>query len=222
MYTLSCYFSYTFDYKDFIKSLLGTDIQWYLLGFCSFCAILNICVLFPGLLLLLLWKMLASTPEATSIKEQMLSIDDCSFRNMLYVSFYLVTTHEMPYWQKLKWVLNQCKWEHFAIIDTYSLILSSLFGLICSWHEKVLNVQNDNIKSSFEKEVQTYHMICCLKFSWDRISGMVVRYYFGPRVYPKGSLVIALFRPCVRVSVFKYLRDCSLVFSSFLHEVRAP
>ena len=50
--------------------------------------------------------------------------------------------------------------------------------------------------------------------------------YFGPRVYPKGSLVIALVRVCVcvcvRVSVFKYLRDCSLVFSSFLHEVRAP
>ena len=29
-------------------------------------------------------------------------------------------------------------------------------------------------------------------------------------------------RPSVRVSVFKYLRDRSLVFSSFLHEVRAP
>ena len=27
--------------------------------------------------------------------------------------------------------------------------------------------------------------------------------------------------PSVRVSVFKYLRDCSLIFSSFLHEVRA-
>ena len=26
---------------------------------------------------------------------------------------------------------------------------------------------------------------------------------------------------CVRLSVFKYLRDCLLVFSSFLHEVRA-
>ena len=49
-------------------------------------------------------------------------------------------------------------------------------------------------------------------------------FYFGPRVYPKGSLVIALVSVCVcvRVSVFEYLRDCSLVFSSFLHEVRAP
>ena len=28
--------------------------------------------------------------------------------------------------------------------------------------------------------------------------------------------------PSVRLSVFKYLRDCSLVFSNFLHEVRAP
>ena len=46
--------------------------------------------------------------------------------------------------------------------------------------------------------------------------------YFGPRVYPKGSLVIALVRVFVCVSVFKYLRDCSLFFSSFLHEVRAP
>ena len=46
---------------------------------------------------------------------------------------------------------------------------------------------------------------------------------FGPRVYPLGSLVIALVRPsvrvCVRVSVFKYLRDRSLVFSEILHEV---
>ena len=46
---------------------------------------------------------------------------------------------------------------------------------------------------------------------------------FGPWVYPLGSLVIALVRPsvrvCVRVSVFKYLRDRSLVFSETLHEV---
>ena len=50
---------------------------------------------------------------------------------------------------------------------------------------------------------------------------------FGPRVYPKGSLVITSVvrvsvRLCVRPSVFKYLRDRSLVFSSFLHKVRAP
>ena len=46
---------------------------------------------------------------------------------------------------------------------------------------------------------------------------------FGPRVYPLGSLVIALVRVsvrvCVCVSVFKYLRDRSLVFSEILHEV---
>ena len=44
-------------------------------------------------------------------------------------------------------------------------------------------------------------------------------FYFGPRVYRRGSLVIALVRG---LSVFKYLRDRSLVFSNFLHEVRAP
>ena len=44
--------------------------------------------------------------------------------------------------------------------------------------------------------------------------------YFGPRVYPLGSIVIALVRPSVRPSVFKYLRDRSLVFSETLHEVR--
>ena len=44
---------------------------------------------------------------------------------------------------------------------------------------------------------------------------------FGPRVYPLGPLVIALVRPCVLpVSVFKYLRDRSLVFSETFHEVR--
>ena len=45
---------------------------------------------------------------------------------------------------------------------------------------------------------------------------------FGPQVYLKGSLVIALVRRCVCPSVYKYLRDRSLVISSFLHEVRAP
>ena len=39
---------------------------------------------------------------------------------------------------------------------------------------------------------------------------------------PEGVLSNYLRCRCVRVSVFKYLRDCSLVFSSFLHEVRAP
>ena len=39
---------------------------------------------------------------------------------------------------------------------------------------------------------------------------------FGPRVCPMGSIVMAL----VRLSVFKYLRDCTLVFSETLHEVR--
>ena len=49
----------------------------------------------------------------------------------------------------------------------------------------------------------------------------ILHSYFGPRVYPKGSLVVAL-SAHVCVSVFEYLRGCSLVFSSFLHEVRAP
>ena len=34
--------------------------------------------------------------------------------------------------------------------------------------------------------------------------------YFGPQVYSKGSLVIALVRVCV--SIFRYLREGSLVF----------
>ena len=50
------------------------------------------------------------------------------------------------------------------------------------------------------------------------------RDHFGPRVYPLGSIVIALVRlsvrPSVRLSVFKYLGDRSLVFSETLHEVR--
>ena len=42
-------------------------------------------------------------------------------------------------------------------------------------------------------------------------------------IYFRGSLVMALVRSLVRGrSVFKYLRDRSLVFSNFLHEVRAP
>ena len=37
-----------------------------------------------------------------------------------------------------------------------------------------------------------------------------------------GSIEIALVRQSVSPSVFKYLGDRSLVFSNFLHEVRAP
>ena len=39
---------------------------------------------------------------------------------------------------------------------------------------------------------------------------------------PEGVLSNHLCGLCVRLSVFKYLRDCSLVFSCFLHEDRAP
>ena len=47
--------------------------------------------------------------------------------------------------------------------------------------------------------------------------------YFGPRVLPRMYLVIALVCPwSVRWSVFKYLRDRSLVFPNFVHEVREP
>ena len=47
--------------------------------------------------------------------------------------------------------------------------------------------------------------------------------HFGPRVYLKGSLVITLVvSVCVCLSVFKYLRDRSLVFSNVLREVRVP
>ena len=51
----------------------------------------------------------------------------------------------------------------------------------------------------------------------------------GTPSLPKGVLsnrpcqcVCQCVRPFVRVSIFKYLRDRLLVFSSFLHEVRAP
>ena len=36
--------------------------------------------------------------------------------------------------------------------------------------------------------------------------------HFGPRVYPMGSMVIAIVSPLVGWSVFRYLGDCSLVF----------
>ena len=47
---------------------------------------------------------------------------------------------------------------------------------------------------------------------------------FGPQVYPLGSIVIALVRLSVSLSVclsvLKFLRDRSLVFSETLHEFR--
>ena len=55
------------------------------------------------------------------------------------------------------------------------------------------------------------------------ISDAKLTIIFGPQFLPRGSLVIVLVRPSVGLwSVFKYLRDRSLVFSNFLHEVRAP
>ena len=61
---------------------------------------------------------------------------------------------------------------------------------------------------------------CLWKLQYDplRCSSLECKYwYFGPRVYAKGSLVIGLVRVCVCVgmSVFRYLRDRSLVFSDF-------
>ena len=43
---------------------------------------------------------------------------------------------------------------------------------------------------------------------------------FGPRVYPMGSMVIALVRPSVSPFVFKYLGDRSFNFSETLLEFR--
>ena len=52
--------------------------------------------------------------------------------------------------------------------------------------------------------------------------GFILKFmYFGPWAYLMGSTVIALVSPLVRLSVFKYLGNCSLVFSNFLHEVSA-
>ena len=45
---------------------------------------------------------------------------------------------------------------------------------------------------------------------------LVFLVHIGPQVYLLGSIVIAL----ARLSVFKYLRDRSLVFPDTLHEVR--
>ena len=39
----------------------------------------------------------------------------------------------------------------------------------------------------------------------------------GPRVYPMGPMVIALVRPFVSPSVFRYLLDRSFNFSETLH-----
>ena len=49
---------------------------------------------------------------------------------------------------------------------------------------------------------------------------------FWTLLHPKGYYVITPIRPSVGPlisrSVFKYLRDRSLVFSDFLHEIKAP
>ena len=67
---------------------------------------------------------------------------------------------------------------------------------------------------------------CCKKFYFDTISRFLpydvicdaMLLYQKSRVYPMGSLVIALVRVSVRLSVFEYLRDRSLVFLKTLHE----
>ena len=53
---------------------------------------------------------------------------------------------------------------------------------------------------------------------WDRLSKVS---HFGPRFMGR-SYVITLVHPLVCLSVFKYLRDCLLDSSNFLHKVRAP
>ena len=71
---------------------------------------------------------------------------------------------------------------------------------------------------NFLGEIIVHHIIPKIEF------GICVL-YFGPRVYPRGSLEIALVRWSVRPSVRPSLNISETVhwfFSNFLHEVRAP
>ena len=72
-----------------------------------------------------------------------------------------------------------------------------------------------HVLGKFKSTIRSYVIFIFIYINgfFDRIT------IFGPRVYPKGSLVIALVRVCVCPSVFKYLRDRSLVFSETLQEV---
>ena len=83
----------------------------------------------------------------------------------------------------------------------------------------------ENLQICFRNFVCTHMNLPWLSFQEDLSKNRkVIRFFrhFGPQVYPRGSLVIALVRPwSFRWSV-KYLRDRSKDFINFLHEVRAP
>ena len=65
-----------------------------------------------------------------------------------------------------------------------------------------------------------YSSLITRKYGQIRLHLIEIEDLTNYRVYPTGSIVIALVRVLVCPSVFKYLRDGSLVFSEILHEVR--
>ena len=90
------------------------------------------------------------------------------------------------------------QWKDYLLISVFVLEL---------WHGRIMSSENATFakNSIFNKQC----LPCRELFRIDEN-------HFGPRVYPKGSLVIALARWIVRwsvrgQSVFKYHRECTLV-----------
>ena len=74
-------------------------------------------------------------------------------------------------------------------------------------------------------KVPTFLLLPRCPWVWNLVQVMLIPSFWTPGL-PEGVLSICLCGPsvcpCVCVSVFKYLRDHSLVFSEIFHEVRAP
>ena len=95
--------------------------------------------------------------------------------------------------------------DKFCNNSEVKLVLLSLWG---SLSQKQHNIQ------IFEKMYILHFLLYLNIFPARNAARPFI--HFGPRVYPMGSILIVLVCLSFCLSVFKYLRDCSLIFLKFL------
>ena len=105
------------------------------------------------------------------------------------------------------------KWmEKIQIIISFQIFYKFAFYSWKNWSWKYWNV-------SF---FRNHRLPCCsfISLEWKPLKVGIKMIIFWTPGLPLGSIVIALVRLSVFLSVFNYLRDRSLVFAETLHEVR--
>ena len=95
------------------------------------------------------------------------------------------------------------------ILNTFS---TSVKGVVFTFYQGLLLYLGVAPSYHISKDPIPYKVEC---WHFYHFQDVLYGTQFGPRVYPTESMIIALVRPLVRQSVFKYLGDRSLFFLIF-------